>query len=494
MFSYDPRCAMTLMQPQVASTGYPYVYMFHSPFMFTPYLHFSDFHNLSGLNTSPRKCKVDCLPNTLCMSEPISVNIFPIVSNDNIFDILDGDDSLFGDTSLADVDFFHERLASSLVVQPMEFVEISSDPSDDLSPDFSLSVTSIDPRVSVLTERNNHDVTIIPDKDKQFDIGKYHFFMEHFLYYWWKGLFSHLDSSLFTSFLMECGWFHRLLSDLRFDDKTNVVDFDDMRQEYDPTLNDWFPLIGTWPYDTLLKLFLGVLTLFYLLFFPLLLFVLWIIPLYKGTIESKQKIVVWEVLQILQYSMVTKHFLFSWNWLYSCIDKEIFVRKNRWFTNNYHESMFKGGLEMVIFFVIWLPKSFLLMFRSKLIVKMWNRWPFSCSNWTFSTKGRNQWRRCHTAWDMEKMYPSFFVCKRYINFILISKRNIYEKRKHHMWWDVRPSTSSTRIIFLLFYNIRIWLVSPDIYILILGHVKGCTWRNILRWIHVWKYFCKSCRN
>ena len=44
---------------------------------------------------------------------------------------------------------------------------------------------------------------------------------------------------------MECGWFHRLLSDLRFDDKTNVVDFDDMRQEYDPTLNDWFPLIGT---------------------------------------------------------------------------------------------------------------------------------------------------------------------------------------------------------------------------------------------------------
>ena len=219
--------------------------MFHSPFMRTPYLHFSDFHNLSGLNTSPRKCKVDCLPNTLCMSEPISVNIFPIGSNDNIFDILDGDDSLFGDTSLADVDFFHERLTSSLVVQPMEFVEISSEPSDDLSPDFSLSVTSIDPRVSVLAECNNHAVTIIPDEDKQFDIGKYHFFMAHFLYYWRKGLFSPLDSSPFTSFLMKCGWFHRMISDLRFDDKTNVLDFDDMRQEYDPTLNDWFPLIGT---------------------------------------------------------------------------------------------------------------------------------------------------------------------------------------------------------------------------------------------------------
>ena len=151
---YYPQCLPPLKGD---FTGYTPV-LLHPYFLLNnnfAFQRFHPFHNLADLKNPRSGEHFGYSPNVLSISEPISVNICPVLSNDCIMDALDAEDALFEDTSPPDEDFFIQRL------------HVPASKANDLCCDTSLAMISIidTPKLIAVSPCPETSVSIVETHD-----------------------------------------------------------------------------------------------------------------------------------------------------------------------------------------------------------------------------------------------------------------------------------------------------------------------------------------
>ena len=186
MFGYDPRFAPCVMPYQASFSGYPPV-MFTPPFLFnnfTPFQGVPAFHNLSDLTNSMSLDSSGYSPRVLSISDPVSINVAPVLSEECIMDLLDAEDTLLQDTSPVDEQFFVQRFrvnvtdSSAFCCDTLQMISIPPV----LTVDTSLPIISIvDPppsfSVPLFVSEQTQTVSIVPEKSENTDLKDYRCFI-----------------------------------------------------------------------------------------------------------------------------------------------------------------------------------------------------------------------------------------------------------------------------------------------------------------------------
>ena len=159
--------------------------MFTPQFLFNNFSPFQDvpaFHNLSELTNSMPFGSSGYSPRVLSISDPVSINVSPALSEECIMDLLDAEDTLLEDTSPADEQFFVQRFrslvpdSSTLCCDTLQMISITPV----LTVDKNLPTISIvDPPIFSVpfVSDQTQTVSIVPDQSENTDLKLYRRFI-----------------------------------------------------------------------------------------------------------------------------------------------------------------------------------------------------------------------------------------------------------------------------------------------------------------------------